>query len=112
MDSKELKEVLDEKIGLVAKNLDDKIANVEENLNLKLQGVNAEVKSGNDMLLIKINEVLCLKGEVESVKEGTRWAVWVKNHPKTTVLVSVLIIIIISSLSNAGYAIEIIKLLK
>ena len=102
---------LDDKITNVEKNLNEKLHSTETNLNLKLQSVKAEVTAGNEMLMMKINEVLCLKGEISSVDSKADTAIdhaklsdWVQRNYKFSIFILIMSIILLCIIVQAGYA--------
>jgi hypothetical protein len=118
MSTAELKEQMEGKIDSVEKNLNNRIDNFEENVNLKLSLVNNKIDSGNELLLIKINEVLYLKSEIknvdikaESAKKDAKLSAYIWNNPKFSIILLVCLIIIVCLLVESGYAWAAIKLL-
>lgn len=101
----DLRELFQQKIITV----EDKLDSMKENIELKLHGMRAEMNAGNELIMLKLQEMIDLKPKIEKVEKDAQFSAWVGKYPKLAIIILVLVIIGVYALIDAGLFIKLIK---
>jgi len=99
--------------------MDEKIDSLKENMDLKFQGLKAEITSGNEMIMLKMQEFIDKKVEkvekatlekIDKVEEDAKFSAWVGNNPKLAILFLVAFIVGVYALIQTGLLIKLLHI--